>query len=367
MCHSNKIAAPAPHVHVTVVKDVAPENQQKWLYMAKELAAQTWKEEGCISYDFVRSQDKSNRFVIVEEWESQTHLDAHFLTPHFQKLVPLMDGISTTVELDVSHKALPIARDQVVSIDDQVLNRKKRNGRILVLYDTSTGSTAQIADLIAQGAQLLDRMNVRVRVVPGAPATWENPETKRDVMHPFATHNDIYWADGIAAGTPTNLGGLSYRMKQFWDEFSQAGGWGTTDGKIGTAFTSQGGHGGGGELACMSMKTVMLNFGFSVFGTSDYVGFMDTMHYGAAIAKKPRNEEDKRKCRRQGLRLAEFVAYYINGRDEANPMHTKTWETKKWGFPGESFFTSLSLRSPYGHGSDTRFVLSQYRNSTPGR
>ena len=58
------------------------------------------------------------------------------------------------------------------------------------------------------------------------------------------------------------------------------------------------------------------------------------MHYGSAIAKKPRNEMDMMKCRRQGLRLAEFVAYYINGRDEAHPKYTKEWETKRWGFPG---------------------------------
>ncbi|CAJ1954804.1 unnamed protein product [Cylindrotheca closterium] len=319
------------HIHVTVVKDVPAEKQQKWLEMAKELASETWKEDGCISYDFVRSTEKQNRFIIVEEWESQAHLDAHFNTPHFQTLVPLMDGMSETVELDVSQKALAISRHNDTSSG---VSRKHRNGRILVLYDTSSGSTAMIADLIAEGVKLLDKMDVRVRVVPGAAATWEKPETKRDISHPFATFNDVYWADGIACGTPTNLGGISYRMKQFWDEFSQAGGWGSTDGKIATAFTSQGGHGGGGELAAMAMQTVLMNFGFSCFGITDYTGFLDTNHYGSIIAKKPRNLEDKRKCRRQGLRLAEFVGYYINGRDEANPVHTKNADIKFYNFPG---------------------------------
>ena len=313
-------------VHVTVTKNVLQETQEEWLSFATELATESWKEDGCISYDVVRSKDTADRFVIVEEWESQIHLDNHFKTPHFQKLVPLMDAMSTTVELDVSHKALSVSR---LNSD-----RKKRNGRILVLYDSSTGSTEQMASLIAEGAELLDRIDVRIRVVPGGPASWEDPSKERNLVNDFATYSDIFWADAVAAGTPTNLGCVSYRMKQFWDDFSQNGGWGTTDGKIGSAFTSQGGHGGGGELACMAMQTVMMNFGFSVFGTTDYIGFKDTMHYGAAIAKKPRDEADKMKCRRQGLRLAEFVAYYINGRDEANPMHTKEWETKHWGFPG---------------------------------
>jgi hypothetical protein len=56
-------------VHVVVTKDVPALNQQKWLEMANELASETWKEPGCVSYDFVRSKqdDKSSRFVIIEE------------------------------------------------------------------------------------------------------------------------------------------------------------------------------------------------------------------------------------------------------------------------------------------------------------
>lgn len=57
-------------VHVVVTKDVPAENQEKWLEMAHELAKETWKEPGCISYDFVRSKEgekADRRFVIIEE------------------------------------------------------------------------------------------------------------------------------------------------------------------------------------------------------------------------------------------------------------------------------------------------------------
>ena len=338
-------------VFVTVTKQVAPENQKAWLVKAEELSVETWKEDGCLMYQFVCSKENENRFVIAEEWASQKHLEAHFTTSHFQKLVPEMDAISETVELDVSRPCLTVARTAPGA--DVVTDRKRRNGRILIVYDSSTGSTACIADLIAEGAKLLDRMDVRVRVVPGPPTSWEKPDVKRDALHPFATHADVYWADAVAAGTPTNLGGISYRMKQFWDDFSQCGGWGSTDGKIGTAFTSQGSHGGGGELTCQAMMAVLMNFGFSVFGITDYVSFLDSMHYGSIIAKKPRDEVDKMKCRRQGLRLAEMVAYYINGRDEANPMVTKKWEEARWGFPGippkKADIEELSLRNQLPH------------------
>lgn len=330
---SSSSSQPSPQsVRVIVTKDVPAENQQEWLQHAHELAAETWKEDGCISYNFVKNPQKEERFVIVEEWESQAHLDAHFQTPHFQKLVPLMDGMSHTADIDVCTDALTVSRElSMAPLGD---NRRKRNGRILVLFDSATGSTQDMATLIADGVQLLDRMDVRVRVVPGEYTSWEDPSIPRDGMYPFASFSDLYWADGVAVGSPTNLGCISYRMKKFWDDFSQSGGWGRVDGKIGTAFTSQGGHGGGGELVNMAIKTVLMNCGYAVFGITDYVGFKDTMHYGAAIAKKPRDEMDKMKCRRQGLKLAEFVAYYVNGRDEAHPMHAKNFDFEHWGFPG---------------------------------
>jgi multimeric flavodoxin WrbA len=42
--------------------------------------------------------------------------------------------------------------------------------------------------------------------------------------------------------------------------------WMKIDGKIGCAFSSAGGWGGGMELACQSIQTALMNFGFLVFG-----------------------------------------------------------------------------------------------------
>lgn len=299
-------------VHVTVTKDVPEAAQQEWLQMAHVLASETWKEDGCISYSFVKSKTVPTRFVIVEEWTSQEHLNAHFETEHFKKYVPLMDAISTTPCLDVSNSALTIER---------VPGRTKRNGRILILFDSSTSCTEKMAEFMAEGARQLDRTEVRVRVVPGEPNHWDRNPNKRETNgHPEATFQDLVWADGIACGTPTNLGGISWRMKKFWDDFSQAGYWNAIDGKVGCSFSSQGGHGGGAEIVCLAMNLVLLNFGISVIGITDYVGFKNTMHYGAVVAKAPRDDFDKMACRRQGRRLAEYVGYYIIGRDETHPM-----------------------------------------------
>jgi NAD(P)H dehydrogenase (quinone) len=129
-----------------------------------------------------------------------------------------------------------------------------------------------------------------------------------------ATKEDILWCDGIAVGSPTQMGVLSWKMKKFWDDMIDL--WGNIDGKIGCAFSSSGGWGGGNEIACMSILTVLMNFGFLVFGVTDYVGDKFTLHYGAVVAGEPRTEEEIEACRRLGERLAQWVLIYVDGKKE---------------------------------------------------
>ncbi len=72
-----------------------------------------------------------------------------------------------------------------------------------------------------------------------------------------ATPDDVYWCDGLAVGSPTNMGILSWKMKRFWDE-AMFNHWG----KVACAFSSSGGWGGGAEIACQSLQMVLMNFGF---------------------------------------------------------------------------------------------------------
>ncbi len=172
--------------------------------------------------------------------------------------------------------------------------------RILVLYDSKTGNVATMAKLVAEGAALVPDTEVRVRSVDEAKA------------------EDVLWCDGIAVGSPTNMGLLSWKMKRFWDE-TMGDHWMEIDGKIGCAFSSAGGWGGGMELACQAILTVLMNFGFLVFGVTDYASKMRTLHYGAVVAKEPRGEEDAATCRLLGQRLAEWTAVCVHGRKDQHP------------------------------------------------
>ena len=73
-------------------------------------------------------------------------------------------------------------------------------------------------------------------------------------------------------------------------------------------------------MACQSILTVLLNFGFLVFGVTDYVGKLGTLHYGAVTAREPRTENDQAACRMLGKRLAEWVAAFVDGRKEQHPL-----------------------------------------------
>lgn len=174
-------------------------------------------------------------------------------------------------------------------------------GKILVLYDSASGNTAKMAAEVAAGAEGVPGMEIRARRVEEAVA------------------DDVLWCDGLAVGSPTNMGLLSWKMKRFWDE-TMAPHWMKVDGKIACAFSSSGGWGGGNELACQSLLTVLMNFGFLVFGVTDYVGKLTTLHYGAVAAREPRSEEDRAACRKLGQRLAEWVAALIEGRGEEHPL-----------------------------------------------
>ena len=162
---------------------------------------------------------------------------------------------------------------------------------VLVLYDSATGNTKKMASNVAEGAKRVAGTRVRLKCIDEA------------------TKEDVLWCDGIAVGSPTHMGLVSWKMKRFWDGLGDDL-WGKIDGRIGCAFSSSGGWGGGNEIACLSLLLILLNFGFLVFGLTDYVGKQLTLHYGAVVAGAPRKKQGIEACRRLGERLARWVALH---------------------------------------------------------
>jgi NAD(P)H dehydrogenase (quinone) len=185
----------------------------------------------------------------------------------------------------------------------QVIKDIRKMGKILILYYSKSGNTARMARYIEDGARQIPGTDTRLKSIDKA------------------GRSDLLWCDGIALGSPTFLGTVAAEMKKFWEDMLPD--WQKLDGKIGCAFSSEGGWGGGAELTCQSLMTIMLNYGFLVFGITDYSGHQFTAHYGATQAGEPRGEKEIESCHKLGKRLAEWVAVFIEGQKEFHPLKAK--------------------------------------------
>lgn len=175
--------------------------------------------------------------------------------------------------------------------------------KILILYHTETGNTEKMALFVYRGAKSVAGTRVRLKSIREARAA------------------DLKWCDGIAVGAPTNFGSIPWKMKKWWDE--QIDLWPRIDGRFGCAFSSSGGWGGGSELNCLALLTVLMNFGFLVFGLTDYTGPKFSGHYGVVLAGEPVQDHERDACIRLGMRLAEWCGYYRDGSKSIHPLKQK--------------------------------------------
>ena len=175
-------------------------------------------------------------------------------------------------------------------------------GKVLIQYYSETGHTKEMAELVAEGAAQVPGIEVRLKSL--AECTLE----------------DLLWCDGLALGAPTHLGSIPWRVKKWWDDLTENA-WGKIDGKFGCAFSSEGGLGGGAELTCMGLLTMLMNYGFLVFGVTDYVAPLRTLHYGVALPGHPKTQAERDLCTRLGVRLGEWVAYYADGEKNTHPKY----------------------------------------------
>ncbi|MCU0607573.1 MAG: NAD(P)H-dependent oxidoreductase [Candidatus Edwardsbacteria bacterium] len=132
---------------------------------------------------------------------------------------------------------------------------------ILVVYDSYTGNTEQLAKAVAQGAAAVEGAAVALRKAD-----------KADVK-------DLLAADGIIVGSPAYYGLMTARLKRLFDASVKLHG--KLEGKAGAAFTTAGGTATGAETTLLSILTAMLVHGMVVQGRSG------DKHFGPACVGKP--------------------------------------------------------------------------------
>jgi NAD(P)H dehydrogenase (quinone) len=140
--------------------------------------------------------------------------------------------------------------------------------RILVLYYSSYGHIARMADAVAEGVREAGHEAEVLRVPETAPANVAAKAGFRVADHhtQISGIGALAQYDGIAVGAPTRFGRMPSQMAAFLD---QAGGLWSTDalvGKVGAAFTSTATQHGGQETTLFSIITNLLHFGMTVVG-----------------------------------------------------------------------------------------------------
>lgn len=139
---------------------------------------------------------------------------------------------------------------------------------ILVLYYSKTGAVAQLANLIARGAEKISGMDIRIRTVPEVSAECEavSPSVPLEGA-PYVTLEDLRHCAGLALGSPSRFGNIAAPLKYFLEKTSGLWLEGALIDKPAAVFCSSSSWHGGQEATLLSMMVPLFHHGMVMIGT----------------------------------------------------------------------------------------------------
>lgn len=193
--------------------------------------------------------------------------------------------------------------------------------RLLIVYYSTYGNVYRMAQLVAEGAKELDRVEPVIRTVPelipphvieSRPDMKAGRELQKDV--PLVTSDDFREADAIAFGTPTRFGNVSAQLKNQIDQLTSLWLKGELEGKPAGVFTSTGSLHGGQETTIFTMMAPLLHLGFILVGVPYSTQELFTTqgggspygpgHVAGPDSQRPVDPQEAAICRALGRRLA---------------------------------------------------------------
>ncbi len=190
--------------------------------------------------------------------------------------------------------------------------------QVLVLYYSRSGATAEMARLIARGAEGVDGVESILRTVPEVSEVCETTEPKvPDSGAPYVTLDELKACDALALGSPTRFGNMAAPLKYFLEKTS--GHWlsGSLVGKPAGVFTSTSSIHGGQESTLLSMIIPLLHHGMLISGLPYTESELLTTqtggtpygpsHLAGANSDLPLSDEEKALCLALGKRLAKLA------------------------------------------------------------
>jgi NAD(P)H dehydrogenase (quinone) len=189
------------------------------------------------------------------------------------------------------------------------------NPYILVLYYSRGGTTAKMAQAIAQGVETVTGIEARLRTVPTVSA---NCETTEDSIPSsgaiYCSEDDLKNCTGLVMGSPTRFGNMAAPLKYFIDSTSNLWMTGKLVNKPAGVFTATSSLHGGQETTLMSMALPLIHHGMVFCGipyTESALIHTQTggtpygaSHWAGTEGERSLSEHELKLCQAQGKRIA---------------------------------------------------------------
>lgn len=185
--------------------------------------------------------------------------------------------------------------------------------KILILYFSRNGSTADMANHIARGVASVEGAEAVLRTVPDVSTICEKTADSIPAHGAlYATIDDLKSCDGLALGSPTHFGNMAAPLKYFIDTTTEIWFSGALSGKPAGVFTSTGSMHSGQESTLLSMMLPLLHHGMLIVGLpSTEHALRETVSggtpYGPSHVSTNHSgltDHEKTLCRALGARLA---------------------------------------------------------------
>lgn len=140
--------------------------------------------------------------------------------------------------------------------------------KILVLYYSSYGHIAAMAQAMAEGAGSVEGVEVTIKRVPETvpPEVRKQANFKEEPDVAVADPQELANYDAVIFGVPTRFGNMPGQMKNFLDQTGGLWARGALVGKVGSVFSSTATQHGGQESTILSTHTVLLHQGMIIVG-----------------------------------------------------------------------------------------------------
>src|SRR3989344_3092332 len=214
--------------------------------------------------------------------------------------------------------------------------------KVLVLFYSLGGSTAELARAVSKGAESVADTEVKIKMVPeliSEEVFKKNPKMKegRDkLLKEFseATVDDLVEADAVAFGTPVRFGSFAAQIKQFLDQLSSAWLQRKLVNKPAAVFCSAGSMHGGEELTLLSLMIPLLNLGMIPVGIpyplqGESPDFDAGSPYGAIFVTgggRTLTDPDRKVAGVLGMRLATLAHILSCGCEKCGMCHVMNQE-----------------------------------------